>query len=209
MNRKCFTGIYNVGNCPTIITRSENPTEDNFEKDFYCNKFGKTYFYQGECNIKKRNCLDQIYYSDKCPNVYSNTNAVNFLINRFNNHFAKEYGKIDESYFDSYETIRNGVKNSIEHQNAKGLIKDLPVPPVDTELLYGAFYPTIASLILDDDDFTKNSTLFTKGGDETVPTWSSLLTGLKWIYDKKKNNLTQEIKLVEYCSRLSKTGQYK
>ena len=209
LNRKCFTGIYNVGNCPTIITRSENPTEDNFEKDFYCNKFGKTYFYQGECDNIKRNCLDQIYYSDKCPNVYSNTNAVNFLINRFNDLFAKEYGKINESYFDSYETIRNGVKNSIEHQKTIGLIKELPVPPVDTELLYGAFYPTIASLILDDDDFTKNSTIYKKGGDETVPTWSSLLTGLKWIYDKKKNNLTQEIKLVEYCSRLSKTGQYK
>lgn len=60
-----------------------------------------------------------------------------------------------------------------------------------------------------DDDFTQNATIYKRGGDETVPTWSSLLTGLKWIYDKKKNNLTQEIKLVEYCSRLSKSGQYK
>ena len=133
LNRKCFTGIYNVGNCPTIITKSGNPTEDNFEKDFYCNKFGKAYFYQGECNDLKRNCLDQIYYSDKCPNVYSNSNAVNFLINRFNNQFAKEYGKINENYFDSYETIKNGVKNSIEHQKTISLIKELPVPPVDTE----------------------------------------------------------------------------
>ena len=209
LNRKCFTNIYNVGNCPTIITKSGNATEDNFEKDFYCYKFGKEYFYQGECNDIKRNCLDQIYYSDKCPNVYSNSNAVNFLVNRFNNQFAKEYGKINESYFDSYETIRNGVKNSIEHQKTIGLIKELPVPPVDTELLYGAFYPTIASLILDDDDFTQHATIYKRGGDETVPTWSSLLTGLKWIYDKKKNNLAQEIKLVEYCSRLSKSGQYK
>ena len=64
-------------------------------------------------------------------------------------------------------------------------------------------------MILDDDDFTQNATIYKRGGDETVPTWSSLLTGLKWIYDKKKNNLAQEIKLVEYCSRLSKSGQYK
>ena len=27
--------------------------------------------------------------------------------------------------------------------------------------------------------------------------------------DKKKNNLSQNIKLIEYCSRLSKDGQYK
>ena len=40
------------------------------------------------------------------------------------------------------------------------------------------------------------------GGDGTVSTWSSLLVGLKWIYDKQKNNLTQKIRLVEYCSRL-------
>ena len=57
-----------------------------------------------------------MYYSDKCPNVYSNSNAVNFLIERFNKEFSKEYGKIDKTYFDSHETIRAGIKNSLEYQ---------------------------------------------------------------------------------------------
>lgn len=35
------------------------------------------------------------------------------------------------------------------------------------------------------------------------------MTGFKWIYEKKKNNLPQNIRLIEYCSRLSKYGQYK
>ena len=208
-NRKCYTNIYNVGNCPTIITKSENPTKKNFEKDLYCNKFGKNYFYQGECYNKERNCLDEMYFSDKCPNVYNSKDAVKYLLDRFNSLFSHKYNKINEKYFENYEMIKQGVKNSIEHQKEIDLINKLPVPPVDTELVYGSFYPTIATLILDDNDFTKQGTIFNKGGDDTVPTWSSLLTGLKWIYDKKKNNLNQNLKLIEYCSRLSETGKYK
>ena len=209
--RKCYTYIYNVGNCPSIITQSENPTIDNFNKDLYCNKKGKGYYYQGECGDKERNCLDEMYYSDKCPNPFSNKEAVNYILKRFNDNYSEKYGTLDENYFDSYENIREGLKKSIEYQNEKSKIKDLPVPPVDTILLYGAFTPTIASLVLDDDDFTNtnDNIIFNKGGDGTVPTWSSLLTGLKWIYDKKKKNLSQKIKLVEYCSRLSNSGQYK
>ena len=207
--RKCYTYIYNVGDCPSIITKSEDPTIDNFKKDLYCNKKGKAYYYQGECNDEERNCLDGMYYSDKCPNPFSNTEAVNYILKRFNDGFSEEYGTIDESYFDSYESIKEGLKKSIEYHNEISKIKDLPVPPIDTILLYGAFTPTMASIVLNDDDFTKDGTIFNKGGDGTVPTWSSLLTGLKWIYDKKKQKLPQKIKLVEYCSRLANSGQYK
>ena len=215
MNRKCFTYIYNVGECPTIITKSVKSkiTKENFESEL-CNKYGQNYFYQGECNDSRRNCLDKMYYSDKCPNAYSNKEAVKFLIDRFNDGLETKqlYGNIDETYFDDYETIKSGVKMSIKHQKDIGLIEELPVPPIDIELVYGSFYKTISVLALDDDDFTKEikeEDIFEKGGDDTVPTWSSLLTGLKWIYDIKKQNLTQQIKLVEYCSRLSKSGKYK
>ena len=209
LNEKCYTYIYNVGDCPTIITKSVNPDKTNFGKGLYCNKYGKGYFYQGECTNSERNCLDEMYYSDKCPNVYNNTNAIKFLLDRFNKNFSQKYGKIGESYFESFETIKLGLKSLIEHQKNIDLKKDLPIPPVDTELVYASFYPTMSVLVLDDDNFTRSGDNYTKGGDETVPTWSSLLTGLKWIYDKKKNNLSQNIKLIEYCSRLSKDGQYK
>ena len=207
--RKCYTNIYNVGDCPTIITNSKKPTFQKIEDDSYCNQFGEEYFYQGDCDDSKRNCLDKTYYSDKCPNVFSDTKAVKFLIKRFNDDFSKEYGKINENYFDNYETIKKGVQNSIEHQKKIGLIKELPFPPVDIELVYGSFNPTTTALFLDDNDFTKEAKRYEKGGDGTVPTWSSLLTGFKWIYDKKKKNLPQKIKLIEYCSRLALSGKYK
>ena len=41
-------------------------------------------------------------YSNKYPNVYSNKNAVNFMINRFNKDFSKKFGTITENYFDDY-----------------------------------------------------------------------------------------------------------
>ena len=54
--------------------------------------------------------------------------------------------------------------------------------------------------MFDEDEFLKG------GGDETVPNYSTFLTGLKWLYEKKKNNLEQEIKLIEYCSLVGKNG---
>ena len=206
-NRKCYTNIYNVGECPTIITKSKKPNYEDYLNDLYCNQYGKEFYYQGECDNKERNCLDELFYSNKCPNVFSDLNAVNYLINRFNEEDI--YEKINKTYFDDYETIKSGIKKSIEYQNEIDLLKELPVPPVDTELVYASFFPTISTLILDDNDFANEGDAFNRGGDETVPTWSSLLTGLKWIYDKKKGNLTQKIKLIEYCSRLAKSGQYK
>ena len=87
LSRKCFTNIYNVGDCPTIITKSANPNKNEFEKGLYCNIYGKKYFYQGECNKEERNCLDNMYFSNKCINVYSNKDALKFIIDRFNTKF--------------------------------------------------------------------------------------------------------------------------
>ena len=205
LNRKCYTGIYNIGDCPTIIGKSINPTLNGIDRDLYCNKIGNQYYYQGDCSDRSRNCLDEMYYSDKCPNVFSNSEAVFYLLSRFNNDFYNTFGGVSKTVFESYDNIREGVKQSIAHQNAHNLIKDLPVPPVDTDLVYASFAPTINALIVDDNDFTKTAQIYKKGGDGTVPTWSSLLTGLKWIYDKKKQNLPQKIRLIEYCSRLAKS----
>lgn len=210
-NRKCFTNIYNVGDCPTIIPKSADPDITKFENDIYCKNYGKNFFYQGQCSNKKK-CLDEIYYSDKCPNVFSDTKAVNYLIARFNSDLVsfQRYGFLNQDYFDSYKDIKSKFKALLEYQNDISIIKDLPVPPIDTDLVYGSFYPTAASLVLDDNDFIKPpDVILKKGGDETVPTWSSLLTGLKWIYDIKNKKLSQKVKLIEYCSRLAKTGQYK
>ena len=54
--------------------------------------------------------------SDRCPNPFNIKEAVKFLVNRFNDvlETQKRYESIDETYFDDYETIKSGVKKSIE-----------------------------------------------------------------------------------------------
>ena len=209
-SRKCFTNIYNVGECPTILTSpsiSGNPYGKNIEN--YCRKKSSSYYFQGECN-SSQNCLDSVY-SEKGPYVYDNTEAINFLINRYNKDFAKSIdGKtITKSYFETIQQVREGSKKSIDYHGQISLIKDLPAPPVDTDLVYASFAHTPAAFILYEKNFSEEGVTFNKGGDETVPTWSSLLTGFKWLYDKKVGNLKQKYKLVEYCSRLGASGKYK
>ena len=209
-SRKCFTELYNVGECPTVLTKTSNinPYGSNIEK--YCGLKKPQFYYQGECDKNNSNCLDRIY-SEKGPYVFSNKEAVNYLLNRYNKDFAKKIdnNKLNEKYFESFEEIKAGNKRSIEYHNKISIIKDLPAPPVDTDVVYASFAETPAAFVLKENDFTAKGDEFSKGGDDTVPTWSSLLTGLKWLYDKKKDNLKPNYKLVEYCSRLSDKGKYK
>ena len=95
----------------------------------------------------------------------------------------------------------------LEYQKNISLIKDLPIPPVDIDIVYASFNPTLAAEFLDEKtleviDKSKGGEV-TKGGDGTVPTWSTLLTAFKWIYEKETKNLTQNIRLIQYCSRLA------
>ena len=210
-SKKCFTQIYNVGECPTVLTTpnsSTNPYGNNIED--YCSNTGSSYYYQGECNSNNNNCLDNIY-SQKGPYAYDNTEAVNYLINRYNKDFAKSIDgqKITQSYFKTKDQVNEGHMKSIEYHDTISIIKDLPPPPVDTDLVYASFIHTQNAFVLNDKDFTQKGTDFYKGGDGTVPVWSSLLTGFKWLYEKKVGNLSPKYKLVEYCSRLAKSGKYK
>ena len=208
--RKCYTNIYNIAECPTLVTKSANPTQQDLDDDAYCGKIGKNYYYQGDCN-SGRNCLDQMYYANnKCPNVLKNIEAVNYLLKRFNDKFSSKFGEIDSSFFDSYSQIKSGVKALMKRQNDTSLIKDLPLPPVDTDLVYATYAPTINMIVVNDNDFSSGGYVLTRGGDNTVPSWSTLLTGFKWIYDMKNNtNYKNKVRLIEYCSRISSNGQYK
>ena len=209
-NRKCYTNIYNIGECPTVVTKSVKPTQKGLDNDAYCGKTGENYYYQGDC-IDGRNCLDQMYYADnKCPNVFKNTEAVNYLIKRFNDNFSSEFGRLDSSYFDSYEQIKSGVQASINRQDESSIIKDLPLPPVDTDIIYASHAPTTHMVVVNDEDFSVGGSVLYRGGDDTVPAWSPLLTGLKWIYEMKKDTTYKnKVRLIQYCSRIASSGQYK
>ena len=108
---------------------------------------------------------------------------------------------INYSDFETEEEFRRANLLQIEHQKNISLIKDLPIPPVDTDIVYTSVISTDTGEFLENDVLKEGKKIYS-GGDGTVSTWSSLLVGLKWIYDKKRQNLNQNIKLVEYCSKL-------
>ena len=206
-NRKCYLNMYNIGDCPLVIANNNIKTVDDNVIKSYCGKNDNKLYYQGECGQGKK-CVDEIYYT-KGPNPYGD-DKINFFINRYNQKYASQFdGKIDKSYFESYDLINKGIKESIDQHTKISKTKDLEAPPVDTDIIYASFAETHGAFVLNENDFTKEGITYYKGGDNTVPNWSSLLTGMKWIYDKQKKGLKQNFKLIEYCSRLSDSGKYK
>ena len=132
------------------------------------------------------------------------------MIDRFNKNYASKFGKtIDKSYFESQASFNEKSQKMLEYHSQTSILRSLPAPPVDTTVLYTNFIPTSSGFILDQtktQEKLPDEQILEKGGDGTVPNWSSYLIGLKWLYDKKKQGLKQDITLVEYCSPLSKSG---
>ena len=205
----CMTEMYNVAECPTLMLKDKNfnPKIENIES--YCGiKNSSLYYSQEECTNEK--CIDSIYLEDG-PYPFDDKEKNKVLIDRFNEKFSSEFSgkKIDNSYFETKESFKKKIKTLIEFHKKISITQSLPIPPVDTDILYSTYNPTKTTFKFDKNKKDNFDDVLYYGGDDTVPNWSSLLTGFKWLYDKKVNNLKQEIHLVEFCSKLGKSGKYK
>ncbi len=203
LNKKCFTEIFNIADYPSFVKASfQNTLNDtSFDIEDYYKATGNNLYYIADCDkIKDSKCIDNILPDVPC--VYdSYTRELKDLINKFN----KKYNKnIDRLNFPTSDEVKQIINKMISYQNEKSKIKSLDIPPVDIDIVYSSFNPTLAAELVDK-DYLINKGISNKGGDGTVPTWSSLLTALKWIYDKQTKNLNQKIRLIEYCSRLANT----
>ena len=203
---KCRSNLFNIIECPKLLNKTEdfNPTE--IEK--YCGQKSKNIFYDEICS-SETNCLDQIYLKE-VPYAFEDQEKTQYLIDRFNNKFKKLYKPIDKNYFESIDSIKKRIEVILNKYNEISKTKNLPYPNINIDIVYNNFKKTATSFIYDKnikEQFTRDEKLF-KGGDGTVPNWSSLLSGFKWIHEKKKNNYNNNITLVEYCSILGKNGKY-
>ena len=207
---QCRAYMYNLGLCPASMykTKSFAPTLDDFEN--YCEKYDNTNILFSQTCDKKGECLDSLYESPPYP--FEDLEKTDYLIEQFNKNFGDKLGKIDRTFFESKDSFIKKSKKMIEYHRQTSNLKDLPIPPVDTILIYSNFIPTSTGFILDktkSQEKLPDSQILDRGGDGTVPNWSSYLVGLKWLYDKKKDNKSQKITLVEYCSKLAKSDEYK
>ena len=214
-DRKCIANIFDVENCPIVIEakKSEESIYPDFGRlenlDNYCNKINENYYYQKECEQNEdQRCVDEIYYK-KGSYPFDEKEKIQYFIDEWNKEYAEKFKeKRDKDYYITKEKFLDQTKKQIKYHNEISLIKDLPIPTVDTDIVY-VNYASTNTAYLFKDDFSNFISNYRSSGDGTVPNWSYLIPGLKWIYEKKKNNLPQKIRLIEYCSRLGKDSQYK
>jgi hypothetical protein len=212
--RRCITNVYDVLKCPFLLFEKDysyNVPSDHMRD--LCGVYNSSLLYLTEkkdinSNIENKVPIDTLFdVNGKYPFDYA---EFDILLDEYNKLYANKYNKtFTKKDFETKEEFNKRGKRNIEHIIKNGLIQDLPIPPVDTYLIYGNYYDTDVGFVFDS---TKDKSTFdgdeylTSGGDGTVPNFSTLLTGMKWLYDKKINNLTQNIKLIEYCSVLGKEG---
>ena len=233
--RKCITNLYNVFNCPLILYEKEFSQEvpANHLLDL-CGIFNSSLLYLTTPETcKPQNYKDIFGIKENKFNKYSSLNdqkktpleslfdgnakyPYNFdefyeLLNEYNTKYAAKYNKtLSKSDFETEEEFQLKGKKNVEYNKKNNLLTGLPISPVDTYIIYGNYHSTDVGFVYDDGKkektgFDKNEYLST-GGDGTVNNYSSMLTGMKWLFEKKTKNLPQTIKLIEYCSFAGKEG---
>ena len=180
--KKCHLNLYNIFQCPMIIAL------DNLENrgDYldYCYKDDENLYYINE-KTEKRKSIEELLTKGKY--TYGMPQMEEFL-KKYNNNL-KNYKidkKLDYSDFEKEDEFREENLFQILHYKNISLIQDLPIPPVDTDLIYTSSIDTVTGEFLKKDNLLERGEDIISGGDGTVSTWSSLLVGLKWVYDKKK-----------------------
>ena len=222
--RKCVTNVYDILNCPLII----------YEKDFghnvnaetlrsLCGVYNSSILYltsydyfepkNESQNLKKeeeqKTSIESIFGGNaKYPLNYE---EFYILMDEYNKNFASKYNKtLTKDDFELEEEFQKKGKKNAEYAYLNNKIKDFPTPPLDTYIVYSNYHSTDIAFVYDNankkkKDFDRDEFL-ENGGDGTVPNFSPIFTGMKWIYEKKMNNLKQDIKLIEYCSVAGKEG---
>ena len=75
-------------------------------------------------------------------------------------YFKGLYDSMNLSYFKNEEEYREEIKYQNEYQENISLIKEFPIPPIDTEIIYLSFNPTINGEYIDKNDFTIKQVFF-------------------------------------------------
>ena len=204
LQMKCLSNIFNIFDCPMIVALNDINQKENIE--YYCNKTDDNLYYVNEMG-EERKSIEELLTKGKFTYGLP---EMNEFFEKYNDNIEdyKLNKTLSLSDFESEEDFRKENLLQIEYYKSISKIQDLPIPPVDTDIIYTSVIDTNTGEYVNKNDLLEEGENIIGGGDGTVSTWSSLLVGLKWIYDKKKNNLNQRIRLIEYCSRLHKDFPY-
>ena len=228
--RKCITNIYNIFNCPLILFEKEFSSEVPAEHLYdLCDIYNSSLYYLASPEEENEK-YKKIFNNNKNENFQSkitpiesifkgnakypyNFKEFNYFLEQYNTKYASKYNKtLSKDDFETEEEFQLKGKRNVEYNRKTNLLKGYPISPVNTYIIYGNYRNTDVGFVYDDrkkekETFDKNEYL-TKGGDGTVNNYSTMLVGMKWLFEKKMKNLEQDIKLIEYCSFAGKEGKY-
>lgn len=217
--QKCFTNMFNLFNCPTVMLTNtkEGDIKEPEHLLLYCNQKAKdVYFYNQKCSEdSEKSCLEDFYVKRSIYNL-KDTEKRKYLMDKYNENAQKNNLKplTEEeanNLFESEDTYRESLKEQIAYRDLiNHYNENFTIPPVDTDILFEGVLPTTNAIIYDDKGlFSSNKQEVLLGGDSLVPSWSVLLPYFKWVVDLQKNKeLKQEIKLIDFCSPLSLDTKY-
>ena len=227
--RKCITNIYDVFNCPLILLEKQfldHEVPANHIVDL-CSVYNSSLLYLTTPETSPKKSIQDILgiklkkkSESKTPleSLFNgnakypwNYDEFYILLKEYNSKYANRYNReLSIEDFEKESEFQEKGKLNVEYDLENSLIKDLPISPVNTYIIYGNYHNTDVSFVFDDakkekQNFDKNE-YYSTGGDGTVNNYSTMLTGMKWLYEKKIKNLPQDIKLIEYCSFAGKEG---
>ena len=208
-NRKCLMQMRNIYDCPMIIEETKDKN-GKLPSDFdsYCGRIEPNLFYQKDCDNSDKQCMDQLYSKYVQYPFEESSEKLQWFKKRWDEEYKGYLGEYESYFVIPEEKYKTMTQKQIDFYEKNSITKDLPVPTVDTDIVFSTYEPTVAAFIFDKDDWHNNINELRKGGDGVVPNWSAIIPGLKWIFDNKKYNLKTNIRLVEFCSRLGKNSKY-
>ena len=132
IQRKCFANIFNVFDCPMIVALDDlNNIEDI---DNYCNKIDENLYYINEIGEERKSIeelLTKGNYTFGMPEMKDFLKEYNNNLKKFKTNKTLSY-----SDFETEEEFRKENLLQIQHFKNTSLIQDLPIPQVDTDIIY-------------------------------------------------------------------------
>ena len=152
IQRKCFVNIFNVFDCPMIVALDDL---NNIEEiNNYCNKIDENLYYINEIGEERKSIeelLTKGNYTFGMPEMKDFLKEYNNNLKKFKTNKTLSY-----SDFETEEEFRKENLLQIQHFKNTSLIQDLPIPPVDTDIIYTSSINTITGEFLKKDDLLKN-----------------------------------------------------
>lgn len=178
----CRSEMQQNWRCPSLLLVNQTTPSSVFDE--LCGVKNSSILYNVECSEDSTACLDSIYDHPIYP--YDNP-KFDQLIKDFNANYSSRFNfTMDKPYFEDKATNSKKIKKILEHHRNVSTTQYLPLPPVDTIVMYSDLISTQSRYIINpNSNKTEPEAYYHKAGDGTVSNWGSLLVGMKWLYDKK------------------------